>query len=52
MQVAEIAQPIETVALRPVVGAVFPIAEALQACQHKPNQGKVVLRVHDGGDAA
>jgi NADPH:quinone reductase-like Zn-dependent oxidoreductase len=51
-QLAEIARLIETGALRPVVGAVFPLAEARQAYQHKPNHGKVVLRVIDGGGAA
>ncbi len=51
-QLAEIARLIETGALRPVVGAVFPLAEARQAYQHKPNHGKVVLRVVDGGGAA
>src|SRR5438067_1351231 len=38
-------------AVRPVVGAVFPLAEARQAYQHKPVRGKVVLRVVDGGGA-
>jgi NADPH:quinone reductase-like Zn-dependent oxidoreductase len=51
-QLAEIARLIETVALRPIVGAVFPLVEARQAYQHKPNHGKVVLRVVDDGDAA
>jgi NADPH:quinone reductase-like Zn-dependent oxidoreductase len=51
-QLAEIARLIETGALRPVVGAVFPLAEARQAYQHKPNHGKVVLRVIDDGGAA
>jgi NADPH:quinone reductase-like Zn-dependent oxidoreductase len=50
-QLAEIARLIDMDALRPVVGAVFPLAEARQAYQHKPNHGKVVLRVVDGGDA-
>jgi NADPH:quinone reductase-like Zn-dependent oxidoreductase len=51
-QLAEIAQLVEAGSLRPVVGAVFPLAEARQAYQHKPNHGKVVLRVVDGGGAA
>ena len=48
-QLAEIAQLIDGGALRPVVGAVFPLAEARQAYQHRPSHGKVVLRVADGG---
>ena len=48
-QLAEIARLIDGGALRPVVGAVFPLAEAQQAYQHKPSHGKVVLRVVDGG---
>jgi NADPH:quinone reductase-like Zn-dependent oxidoreductase len=51
-QLAEIARLIEMGALRPVVGAVFPLAEARQAYQHKPDHGKVVLRVVDGEGAA
>ena len=50
-QLAEIARLIEGGALRPVVGAVFPLAEARQAYQHKPVRGKVVLRVVDGRGA-
>jgi len=46
-QLDEIARLIEGGALRPVVGAVFPLAEARQAYQHKPVRGKVVLRVVD-----
>jgi len=52
MQLAEIARLIEKDVLRPVVGAVFPLAEARQAYQHKPNHGKVVLRVVDDGGTA
>src|SRR5262249_55723793 len=48
-QLAEIARLIDGGALRPVVGVVFPLAEARQAYQHKPSHGKVVLRVVDGG---
>lgn len=44
-QLAEIARLIDGGALRPVVGAVFPLAEGRQAYQHKPARGKVVLRV-------
>jgi NADPH:quinone reductase-like Zn-dependent oxidoreductase len=50
-QLAEIARLIAGGALRPVVGAVFPLAEARQAYQHKPSHGKVVLRVVDDGVA-
>jgi NADPH:quinone reductase-like Zn-dependent oxidoreductase len=50
-QLAEIARLIDRSALRPVVGAVFPLAEARPAYQHKPVRGKVVLRVVDGGGA-
>lgn len=50
-QLAEITRLIEGGALRPVVGAVFPLAEARQAYQHMPVRGKVVLRVVDGGSA-
>ena len=48
-QLAEIARLIDGGALRPVVGAVFSLAEARQAYQSKPSHGKVVLRVVDGG---
>jgi NADPH:quinone reductase-like Zn-dependent oxidoreductase len=51
-QLAEIARLIDGGALRPVVGAQFPLAKARQAYQHKPSHGKVVLRVADGGGAA
>jgi NADPH:quinone reductase-like Zn-dependent oxidoreductase len=50
-QLAEIARLIDGGVLRPVVGAVFPLAEARQAYEHKPRQGKVVLRVVDDGGA-
>ena len=50
-QLAEISRLIEKSVLRPVVGAVFPLAEARQAYQHKPAHGKVVLHVVDGGGA-
>jgi NADPH:quinone reductase-like Zn-dependent oxidoreductase len=48
---AEIARLIDGGALRTVVGAVFPLAEARQAHEHKPSHGRVVLRVVDGGAA-
>jgi NADPH:quinone reductase-like Zn-dependent oxidoreductase len=47
-QLTEIAWLIDGGALRPVVGVVFPLAEARQAYQHKPSHGKVVLRVVAG----
>jgi NADPH:quinone reductase-like Zn-dependent oxidoreductase len=50
-QLTEIARLIDGGALCPVVGAVFPLAEARQAYQHKPSHGKVVVRVVDGGGA-
>ena len=50
-QLVEIARLIDGGAVRPVVGAVFPLAEARQAYQHKPVRGKVVLCVVDGGGA-
>jgi len=50
-QLAEIARLIDGSTLRPIVGAVFPLAEARQAYQHKPVRGKVVLRVVDRGGA-
>jgi NADPH:quinone reductase-like Zn-dependent oxidoreductase len=50
-QLAEIARLIDGGVLRPVVDAVFPLAEARRAYEHKPVRGKVVLRVVDGGGA-
>src|ERR1043166_1751218 len=47
-QLAEFARLIDEGALRPIVGAVFPLAEARQAYQYKTGYGKVVLRVVDG----
>lgn len=47
-QLAEIARLIDGGAFCPIVGAVFPLAEARQAYQYKPGHGKVVLRVVDG----
>jgi NADPH:quinone reductase-like Zn-dependent oxidoreductase len=48
-QLDEIARLIDGGHLRPVVDAVFPLAQARQAYEHKPAHGKVVLRVADGG---
>src|SRR5262249_46787826 len=48
-QLAEIARLIDAGQLRPVVDAVFPLAQARQAYGHKPAHGKVVLDVADGG---
>src|SRR5262249_22044451 len=50
-QLDEIARLIDAGGLRSVVGAVFPLAEARQAYQHKPIHGKVVLRVVDSESA-
>ncbi len=44
-QLEEIARLIDGGTLRPIVGSVFPLAEARQAYQHKPAHGKVVLQV-------
>lgn len=44
-QLEAIACLVDSGALRPVVGAVFPLAEARAAYAHKPGHGKVVLRV-------
>ncbi len=53
-QLEEIARLIDAGQLRPVVAAVFPLAQARQAYEFKPVHGKVVLRVaeeqgHDVG---
>jgi NADPH:quinone reductase-like Zn-dependent oxidoreductase len=48
-QLAEIARLIDAGELRPVVDAVFPLAQARQAYEHEPAHGKVVLRVADEG---
>jgi NADPH:quinone reductase-like Zn-dependent oxidoreductase len=47
-QLAEIAGLIDAGQLRPVVDAVFLLAQAHQAYEHRPAHGKVVLRVADG----
>jgi NADPH:quinone reductase-like Zn-dependent oxidoreductase len=46
-QLEEIARLIDGGQLRPVVGAVFPLAQARQAYEYQPTHGKVVLRVAD-----
>lgn len=48
-ELEEIARLIDSGEVRPVVGAEFPLADALQAYRHKPARGKVVLRVGDAG---
>ena len=45
MQLAEMARRIDAGGLRPIAGAVFPLADARQAYQHKPPRGKVVLAI-------
>jgi NADPH:quinone reductase-like Zn-dependent oxidoreductase len=44
-QLEEVARLIDGGVLRPVVGAIFPLAGAEQAYAHKPPHGKVVLRI-------
>jgi NADPH:quinone reductase-like Zn-dependent oxidoreductase len=44
-QLEEIAWLIDSGAIRPIVGSVFPLAEARQAYRHKPAHGKAVLEV-------
>ena len=46
-QLEEVARLIDAGALRPIVGAVFPLARAQEAYEHKPPRGKAVLRVVD-----
>jgi NADPH:quinone reductase-like Zn-dependent oxidoreductase len=46
-QLGEIARLIDGGQLRPVVDAIFPLPQALQAYEHRPTHGKVVLRVAD-----
>jgi NADPH:quinone reductase-like Zn-dependent oxidoreductase len=43
-QLQEIAWLIDSGAIRPIVGSVFPLAETRQAYQHKPGHGKTVLQ--------
>jgi len=47
-QLEEIAWLIDSGAIRPIIGGVFPLAEARQAYQYKPAKGKVVLQVVAG----
>jgi NADPH:quinone reductase-like Zn-dependent oxidoreductase len=46
-QLDKIAGLIDAGHLRPVVDAVFPLAQALQAYEHKPMRGKAVLLIAD-----
>jgi nucleoside-diphosphate-sugar epimerase len=48
-ELEEIARRIDAVQVRPVVGAEFPLADAIRAYQTKPLRGKVVLRVDGDG---
>ena len=48
-QLEEIAWLIDSGAIRPIVGSVFPLAEARQAYLQKPVRGKVVLQVVAAG---
>jgi len=45
VQLTEVAGLIDAGTLRPIVAAVFPLAEAAQAYAHKPLHGKVVLTI-------
>jgi NADPH:quinone reductase-like Zn-dependent oxidoreductase len=49
VELEEVARLIDGGEVRPVVGAEFPLADALLAYRHKPARGKVVLRVGDAG---
>jgi NADPH:quinone reductase-like Zn-dependent oxidoreductase len=48
-QLEEIAWLIDSGAIRPIVGSVFPLAKARQAYLQKPARGKVVLQVVPAG---
>ena len=48
-ELEEIARLIDSGQVRPVVGAEFPLADAILAYQKKPVRGKVVLRVDGAG---
>jgi NADPH:quinone reductase-like Zn-dependent oxidoreductase len=48
-QLEEIGWLIDSGAIRPIVGSVFPLLEAQQAYRHKPAHGKTVLRVVAAG---
>lgn len=47
-QLETISRLIDSGAISPTVGSVFPLAEARQAYQHRPIRGKVVLQVIAG----
>jgi NADPH:quinone reductase-like Zn-dependent oxidoreductase len=46
-QLDEVARLIDSGVIRPIIGKVFPLADARQAYQFKPERGKVVLQVMD-----
>jgi NADPH:quinone reductase-like Zn-dependent oxidoreductase len=46
-QLGELASLIDAGRIRPVIDAVFPLAQARQAYEHRPRRGKAVLRVVD-----
>ena len=46
-QLVEVARLIDAGELRPVVGGVFPLAQARRAYEYKPQHGKSVLRLVD-----
>jgi NADPH:quinone reductase-like Zn-dependent oxidoreductase len=48
-QLDEIAWLIDSGAIRPIVGGVFPLAEARRAYEYKPAHGKTMLRVVAAG---
>jgi NADPH:quinone reductase-like Zn-dependent oxidoreductase len=48
-ELEEVARLIDSGEVRPVIGAEFPLADALLAYRHKPARGKVVLWVGDAG---
>jgi NADPH:quinone reductase-like Zn-dependent oxidoreductase len=48
-ELEEVARLIDAGEVRPVVGAEFPLADALLAYRHKPARGTVVLGVGDAG---
>ncbi|MDP9290751.1 MAG: zinc-binding dehydrogenase [Verrucomicrobiota bacterium] len=50
-QLGNIARLIDSGDLQPVAGAVFPLAEARRAYEHKPAHGKVVLSVVQSGSS-
>jgi NADPH:quinone reductase-like Zn-dependent oxidoreductase len=48
-ELEEVARLIDGGEVLPVVGAEFPLTDALLAYRHKPARGKIVLRVGDTG---